>query len=93
MGWKQNSQIKFGMRWIYLTCSNTCTHQANKGPLSKLVQGHEPNNFHLKCWMCDYDFNCSTTHKDEFPNKVGINVTFYYIKGERWLTAENYVWG
>ena len=31
--------------------------------------------------MCDYDFNCSTTHKDELPNKVGMNVRFSNIRG------------
>ena len=31
--------------------------------------------------MCGYDFNCSTTHKDEFPNKVGMNVRFANIRG------------
>ena len=30
--------------------------------------------------MCGYDFNCSTTHKDEFLNKVGVNVRFSNIK-------------
>ena len=32
--------------------------------------------------MCGYDFNCSTTHKDELPNKVGLNVRFSNIKGK-----------
>ena len=31
--------------------------------------------------MCGYDFNCSTTHKDELPNKVGMNVRFSNIRG------------
>ena len=47
----------------------------------KIGSGSEPYNFHLKCWMCGYDFNCSTTHKDELPNKVGMNVRFSNIRG------------
>ena len=31
--------------------------------------------------MCGYDFNYSTTHKDELLNKVGMNVRFSNIRG------------
>ena len=31
--------------------------------------------------MWGYDFNWSTTHKDELPNKVGMNVRFSNIRG------------
>ena len=55
-------------------------HQDNKVFPLKLVQGQEPNNFHLKCLMCGYDCNYSTTHEDEFPNKVGMNVRFSNIR-------------
>ena len=34
-----------------------------------------------KVWMCDYNFYCSTTHKDEFSNKVEMNVRFPNIRG------------
>ena len=32
--------------------------------------------------MCSYDFNCSTTHKEEFPNKIGMHVRVSNIMAE-----------
>ena len=77
--YKHNSLIRFGMRWINLTYINACTHQANKGLLSKLF--NVGNQIIFIIWMFGYNFNCYTTHKDEFTNKVGMNVRFSNISG------------
>ena len=67
-------------------------HQANKVSPLKLVQGQEPNNFHLKDWMCGYGLIAPLHTKMNSQIRLGWMLNLLTLGG-RWLTAENYVWG